>query len=80
MMDSLPWWYRERSATPLCRYRDRSFSLVRRYRRVDFPPWRDKNRGPPPNRKWGKELHPRGLGHRETMKNPLPLKIWEIML
>ena len=73
MMDSLPWWYRERSATPLCRYRDRSFSLVRRYRRVDFPPWRDRNRGPYPQQKVGRGASPkrfRAQGNHEEPSTP----------
>lgn len=37
MMDSPPRWYRERFATPPCKYRDRSVSLVRRYGRVNSP-------------------------------------------
>ena len=76
MMDFPPWWYRERFATPLCKYRDGSVSLegwISPHRGIGIE-------GPPPNRQWGKGLHPGGSGHRETMKNPLPLRIWEMML
>ena len=70
MMDSPPWWYRERFATPPCRYRDGSVSLVRRYGRVDFPSQRDRNRGPSPQQTVGRGASPRRFKAQGNHEEP----------